>query len=796
MGEATTNLKSQQNCVLPENDIGHAVGHTLSAEERAVFIQPWTPKLETEFPSSLHTKSNVERRRRLLPTHMVNFSWLAVSRAPGLEGAYCKACVLFGNASGHGVGGRSSGAGQIRGKLVLKPLNRFDHLTGKEGALTSHQQTKYHRDNIVAMEHFRDTFVTHKKDDIRSSLDSAHKRAIDENRKSLAPLVDTVLLCGRQNLALRGHSGSGERGTISSDGKEPDINDGNFRALLRYRIRSGDSALQKHAETAKGNATYQSGDIQNALISSAGSLVKETVLARIKKAKFWAIVADETTDKARREQMAVVIRYVLPDENGRWHCFEDTISILDVFEDIKCATGNTSINEEIRLTGEAIGETLLRVVRSSGLSLEQCIAQGYDGAGSMSSERVGAATHFQKEATQAHYFHCAMHRLNLCAASTITVPAIRNALDTVSEISSFFRKSAKRTELLKDCIDNAEDTRISKKQLKTLCTTRFIERHTAIVCMRSLLRFIEEVLLIMKTTWQSNEARKAASTLHSSICQTEFIISVVILEEVCALMLPLTRQLQAVDMDLINAMSGVDDLLESLQGLRSEDVFSKLFADMTNLAELLGITITKPRIPKTKSVYRAAAGHQDDDAETYFRINYFFPTLDKVTSDIKLRFGPSQQKAAALSCIVPYFIVEDENRKFAKLEEGISAYSDVFTDPPTMIKAEFELWCRKWRNVPKEERPKSAVAALDHASSFPNIGVVLQIVATIPVTTAEAERCFSKLERTLTGIRASMGEKRLESLMMLQIHRSDTPNIDAVIDRFASTAARRLNFLL
>ena len=41
-----------------------------------------------------------------------------------------------------------------------------------------------------------------------------------------------------------------------------------------------------------------------------------------------------------------------------------------------------------------------------------------------------------------------------------------------------------------------------------------------------------------------------------------------------------------------------------------------------------------------------------------------------------------------------------------------------------------------------------------------------------------------------------MEEKRLECLMMLQIHRSDAPSIDAVIDRFATTAARRLNFLI
>jgi len=41
-----------------------------------------------------------------------------------------------------------------------------------------------------------------------------------------------------------------------------------------------------------------------------------------------------------------------------------------------------------------------------------------------------------------------------------------------------------------------------------------------------------------------------------------------------------------------------------------------------------------------------------------------------------------------------------------------------------------------------------------------------------------------------------MKEKRLECLMMLQIHRSDTPSIDAVIDRFTTAAVRRFNFLI
>ncbi len=781
---------------MPANDIGHAVGRSLSSEDRASFLQPWKPTVDSDFPSSLHVKSNVERRRRLLPTHLATFPWLSVSKLPGLQGAFCTPCVLFGSSAG--VGGKSHGLGQLPGKLVSQPLTRFDDLTGKEGALSSHQACNYHRDNVIHMENFRDVFVCRSRDDIASDLNTARKQKIVDNRKRLAPMVDTILLCSRQNISLRGHRG--ETGSISADGLEPEINDGNFRALLRFRLRSGDTALKTHIDSAKGNATYQSAEIQNELISAAGSLVKEKVIDRIKKASFWTLIADETTDRAKREQMAVVVRYVLPDAFGHWHCYEDTVAILDVFADIKSTNKTDSSIEEISLSGVAISETLLRVVASCGLPLETCVAQGYDGASSMSSERVGAAANFKLSAVNAHYFHCAMHRLNLSAASTVQVPAVKHALDIVQQTSAFFHSSAKRTELLSDCIEKADDTRISKKSLQTLCTTRFIERHTAIVCMRSLLRFIDEALTILRTTWQSTDARKSATTLQNSICQSDFIVSIVILEEVCALMLPLTRVLQTVGLDLVQAMSGVGDLITSLQRLRSHEVFAKLFSDSTNLAELLGIQMTKPRTA-SRSVYRpnAAAGDTADDVEAYYRINFFFPTIDNVISDIQLRFGLSQQQAVQLSCAIPYCLRYDHSgygHEWKTFEKGTEVYSGFLADPPSVVKAEFELWCRRWEGVPADERPASAISALDHAKPFPNICILLQVLATLPVSTAEAERCFSKLERTLTCIRATMKEERLQSLLMLAIHRTDTPTIDEVINRFAATAARRLNFVL
>ena len=96
-----------------------------------------------------------------------------------------------------------------------------------------------------------------------------------------------------------------------------------------------------------------------------------------------------------------------------------------------------------------------------------------------------------------------------------------------------------------------------------------------------------------------------------------------------------------------------------------------------------------------------------------------------------------------------------------KLEKAAEVYSGFITDPPSAVKAEFELWCIRWESVPASQHPASAISALDHATPFPNISILLKLLATLPVSTAEAERCFSKLERTLTCIRATMKEERL-----------------------------------
>ncbi|GBL78897.1 hypothetical protein AVEN_48874-1 [Araneus ventricosus] len=65
-------------------------------------------------------------------------------------------------------------------------------------------------------------------------------------------------------------------------------------------------------------------------------------------------------------------------------------------------------------------------------------------------------------------------------------------------------------------------------------------------------------------------------------------------------------------------------------------------------------------------------------------------------------------------------------------------------------------------------------------TKFPETYKLLLIIVTTPVTTAEAERCFSTLKRVQTFLRSTTSEDRLSALAMLSIDKrmiNDIPKI-------------------
>jgi hypothetical protein len=86
--------------------------------------------------------------------------------------------------------------------------------------------------------------------------------------------------------------------------------EGVFRALFAFRIDAGDQELQEHCYSSSKNATMISKTIQNEIISSIGDVIRSKIVAKIKKAKFYSLLADETTDVSMTAQLTICIRYV------------------------------------------------------------------------------------------------------------------------------------------------------------------------------------------------------------------------------------------------------------------------------------------------------------------------------------------------------------------------------------------------------------------------------------------------------------------------------------------------------
>jgi len=75
------------------------------------------------------------------------------------------------------------------------------------------------------------------------------------------------------------------------------------------------------------------------------------------------------------------------------------------------------------------------------------------------------------------------------------------------------------------------------------------------------------------------------------------------------------------------------------------------------------------------------------------------------------------------------------------------------------------------------EPPKTALDAYRacNASLYPNPSILLQVLVTLPVTTATAERSFSTLKWLKTYLRSSMRDERLTPLALIHVHAQTMP---------------------
>ena len=143
-------------------------------------------------------------------------------------------------------------------------------------------------------------------------------------------------------------------------------------------------------------------------------MIQKSIVEEVIQAHFYSIMVDEVTSH-NQELMPLCVLFV------------------DVHKNIIIQFSTLS-----RVTGEAIASRICSDLTNLGLALNNIRGQGYDGASSMSSSRVGVQARIREHSPLAFYTHCSGHCLNLVISHSCSTATVRNVVDRMKATCLFF----------------------------------------------------------------------------------------------------------------------------------------------------------------------------------------------------------------------------------------------------------------------------------------------------------------------------------------------------------------------
>ena len=164
--------------------------------------------------------------------------------------------------------------------------------------LEKHQCCSSHIDSVLQWNSWKQTATT---GSVKDQIDKQTVQMIENNRIVLGTLIRICILCGMQNIALRGH-------------RENDIslnnNPGNFKAILNL-LKVENQYCNDRISSLPKNANYQSKNAQNDILMAINDVIQDVIIAKMKNAAFYSIIADDTRDISCTEQTSICVRYTL-----------------------------------------------------------------------------------------------------------------------------------------------------------------------------------------------------------------------------------------------------------------------------------------------------------------------------------------------------------------------------------------------------------------------------------------------------------------------------------------------------
>ncbi|KAK9053851.1 hypothetical protein SSX86_024926 [Deinandra increscens subsp. villosa] len=298
--------------------------------------------------------------------------------------------------------------------FIVKGFKNWKKVRGKDCAFLKHISTTQHRSALIFKENLLNQ-AAH----IENVISKQNEELIMKNRLRLKTTIDVIRWLTFQACALRGH-----------DESSTSKNRGNFLEMLQLLASYNDEVANVILGNAPYNSKYTSSDIQKEILNIIANRVRKSIRSEVGDS-YYCVMVDESRDESKKEQMAIVLRFV--DEKGIIR--ERFLGLVHV-RDTLSATLKLSLWQQLS---------------HNQFDVNKIRGQGYDGASNMRGEWNGLQALVLKDSPYAYYIHCFAHRLQLAlvCASKEVLPVHKFFSDLVGIINVVCASSKRHDELQK-----------------------------------------------------------------------------------------------------------------------------------------------------------------------------------------------------------------------------------------------------------------------------------------------------------------------------------------------------------
>ena len=316
---------------------GYDREHLSDATKLEILTTNWEIPQGYQFPSRKFGKQD-----RHFQTNWLS-KWPFLRYSKSKDGIYCSYCFVF----------RQNDVGN----LISTPLYDWKNVSSLIEKHIGSSHNSLHNIAVALAENFIKV-ATGLEQDILRQVSDVIDGQIMRNQAILESIIKCLILCGKQNIPIRGKVQESS----------------NFMALLSFRAET-DEALRKHLENAPKNACYLSPTIQNEFIEICGDFIRKDIIDSCKKAKYFTVLVDETTDISTSEQVSISVRFV-----------DDTV-LREEF---------LGFHKTVSTTGEDLAVLIIDCLKEYGLDPNNLRGQGYDGASNMIGRYKGTKALIQE----------------------------------------------------------------------------------------------------------------------------------------------------------------------------------------------------------------------------------------------------------------------------------------------------------------------------------------------------------------------------------------------------------------